>query len=124
MDARPAQLGGPVANRINSCKEYFDTLDDRFNSEASKGVDAIYQFELKGDGGGVWHVVVAEGAISVCEGEHAKPSAVVTSKAPDFVKISNGDINGLRAVMTRKMKIAGNLVLARKMQHMFPSGNI
>jgi putative sterol carrier protein len=33
-------------------------------------------------------------------------------------------MNGLRAVMTRKMKIDGNLVIARKMQKMFPTGNI
>lgn len=113
-----------MASKISSCKEYFDTLNDRFVSDASKGLNAIYQFELSGDEGGTWHVIVNDGSIEVCEGAHAEPSAVVTSKAPDFVKISNGDINGLRAVMTRKMKIAGNLVLARKMQHMFPSGNI
>jgi putative sterol carrier protein len=113
-----------VAKRINSCQEYFDTLDERFVADASRGLDAIYQFELSGDGGGTWHVIVKDGAIEVYSGAHGEPSAVVTSKAPDFVKISNGDINGLRAVMTRKMKIAGNLVLARKMQHMFPSGNI
>ena len=35
-----------------------------------------------------------------------------------------GDINGLRAVMTRKMKVSGNLVMARKMQNMLPTGNI
>ncbi len=113
-----------MANKISSCQEYFDTLNDRFVSDASKGLNAIYQFELSGDGGGTWHVVVADGSIEVCAGAHEAPSAVVTSKAPDFVRISNGEINGLRAVMTRKMKIAGNLVLARKMQHMFPSGNI
>ena len=30
----------------------------------------------------------------------------------------------VRAVMSRKMRISGNLVIARKMQHMFPTGNI
>ncbi len=113
-----------MAKRINSCQEYFDTLDARFVSDASKGLNAVYQFEIKGDGGATWHVVVADGSMEVCAGPHSEPNTVVSSKAPDFVKISNGDINGLRAVMTRKMKIAGNLPLARKMQHMFPSGNI
>lgn len=113
-----------MAKRIHSCQEYFDTLDDRFVDEASRGLHAVYQFELAGDGGGTWHVVVADGSLQVCAGAHREPSAVVSSKAPDFVRISNGDINGRRAVMTRKMKVRGNLLLARKMEHLFPSGNI
>ena len=113
-----------MAQRVNSCQEYFDTLDQRFVASASKGVNAVYQFELSGDGGGTWHVEVADGDLKVHNGASAKPSAVVTSKADDYIKIANGEINGLRAVMTRKMKVQGNIVLARKMQHMFPTGNI
>ena len=113
-----------MATRISSCQEYFDTLDQRFVADASKGVNAIYQFELSGSDGGTWHVVVEDGAMTVHNGAHASPSSVVTASAADYVKIANGDINGLRAVMTRKMKVGGNLVLARKMQHMFPTGNI
>ncbi|MFT4974869.1 MAG: hypothetical protein ACI8S6_000752, partial [Myxococcota bacterium] len=45
---------------VSSCQEYFDTLDTRFVQTASKGVDAIYQFNLSGDGGGVWHVFVKD----------------------------------------------------------------
>ncbi len=113
-----------MAVAISSVPEYFATLDQRFVQTASEGVEAVFQFEISGDGGGTWHVVVKDGAMSVGEGTHAKPSAVVTAKAADYVKIANGKMNGLRAVMTRKMKITGNLVMARKMQHMFPTGNI
>ena len=107
---------------ISSCQEYFDTLEDRFVPSASEGIDAIYQFELLGDGGGTWHVVVKDGAIEVGEGSHPTPSSTVTAGAGDYVKIANDEMNGLRAVMTRKMLIGGNLVLARKMQAMFPVG--
>ena len=113
-----------MAKRISSVQEYFDTLGDRFVQSASKGVNAVYQFEISGDGGGTWHVAVADGAMEVHQGAHASPSSTVTSKAADYVKIANGDMNGLRAVMTRKMRIAGNIVMARKMQAMFPTGNI
>jgi putative sterol carrier protein len=113
-----------VATRINTVQEYFDTLGDRFVQSAAAGVDAIFQFEISGDGGGAWHVIVSDGSMAVHDGTHAEPSATVTAKAADYVKIANGDMNGLRAVMTRKMKIGGNLVIARKMQQMFPTGNI
>lgn len=107
---------------ISTCQEYFDTLGARFVKEASKGVDAIYQFNLTGDGGGTWHVIVKDMGITVGEGEHPEASSTVTAKANDYVKIANNEMNGLRAVMTRRMRIGGNLVLARKMQAMFPVG--
>jgi putative sterol carrier protein len=113
-----------MPSRVDTIQGYFDTLSDRFVVDASKGVEAIYQFEISGDGGGTWHVKVNDGALEVCDGTHESPSAVVSSSADNYLKICNGDMNGLRAVMTRKMKIDGNLVLARKMQKMFPTGNI
>jgi len=113
-----------MAVRVDTVQAYFDTLQDRFVASASAGVDAVYQFEISGEGGGTWHVVVHEEAIEVNAGPHESPSAIVTSSADNYIKICNGDMNGLRAVMTRKMKVDGNLVLARKMQKMFPTGNI
>jgi putative sterol carrier protein len=111
-----------VPTPISSCQEYFDTLGDRFVASAAKGVNAVYQFELGGNGGGTWHIVVADGQLSVHNGAHESPSSVVTATAEDYVKIANGQMNGLRAVMTRRMTVSGNLVLARKMQLMLPTG--
>jgi putative sterol carrier protein len=107
---------------IKTCQEYFDTLHSRFVPSAAKGVSAVYQFTLLGNGGGVWHVVVEDGKMEVHSGAHANPSSTVEADAADYVKIANDEMNGLRAVMTRKMRIGGNLVQARKMQNMFPVG--
>ena len=107
---------------ISTCQEYFDTLGSRFVASAASGVDAVYQFVLTGTGGGTWHVIVRDGGIAVESGSHPEPSSTVSADAADYVKIANNQMNGLRAVMTRKMKVDGNLVLARKMQAMFPVG--
>lgn len=107
---------------ISTCQEYFDTLPQRFVADASKGVKAVFQFELTGPGGGTWHVLVDDGKIDVKAGAHPNPGSTVEATADDYVKIANNEMNGLRAVMTRRMKIGGNLVLARKMQNMFPVG--
>jgi len=108
--------------KISSCKEYFDTLDKRFINSAASGVTAVYQFSLTGDGGGDWHCVINDGALEVVSGSHQSPNATITAAADNYVKIANGDMNGLRAVMTGKMKVSGNIVLARKMQQMLPTG--
>ena len=105
---------------ISSVQDYFDTLDDRFVSEASKGVEHVYQFEFSGDQGGTWHVEVNDGSMNVHEGAHDAPSAVISTAPEIWVKIINADMTGLRAVITRKMKVSGNTAAARKMQKIFP----
>src|SRR5262245_35668577 len=105
---------------VASAQEYFDTLSQRFQAGASKGVKAVFQFELTGDGGGTYHVVVSEGTMNVVTGAHATPTATIKMNAADFVKMANGQINGMQAYMKGQMKISGNMLMAQKMQGMFP----
>ncbi len=107
-----------MADRIDSVQNYFDTLSARFVPKASKGVDAVYQFQFDV---GTWHVHVNDGEMNVNQGEHASPASTIQAKEADWVKIVNGEVNGLRAVMTRKMKVEGNIAAARKMQKIFPT---
>ena len=53
---------------ITNVKEYFDTLDQRFDSEAAKGLTASFQFELGGDNGGTYCVKVNDGAMEIQRG--------------------------------------------------------
>lgn len=108
--------------QVSSVKEYFDTLSSRFVASASKGLDAVYQFELSGDGGGTWHVKINDGAMEVVAGASAAPSATLKMSADNFVKMSNGQLNGVMAYMKGQMKVSGNVMLAQKMQAIFPPG--
>jgi putative sterol carrier protein len=105
---------------INSCQEYFDTLDKRFIPEAAKGVNATYVYELEGDGGGTWTVKVDDGALSVDTGAATNPSVTYKMKAADYVRLANGQLNGAKAVLTRKLKVSGSIMLARKMNDFLP----
>ena len=105
---------------ISTVKEYFDTLGDRFNYKASKGVNASFQFELTGDGGGVFCVNVADGDMNIAEGEQEEPSLTITISADNYLKLAHGKLNGQMAVMTGKMKVKGNMSLALKMRQLFP----
>ncbi len=106
--------------QVSSVREYFDTLPQRFQSAAAKGLHAIFQFELSGDGGGTYHVAVDDGQMKVVEGAAPAPSATIKMKGDDYVKMVNGQLSGTMAFMKGQMKIAGNVVLAQKMQAIFP----
>ncbi len=105
---------------VNNVREYFDTLPNRFQATAAKGVNATFQFELSGAEGGTYHVVVDDGTMSVVEGPSATPSATIKMTGEDYVKMVNGKLNGAMAFMKGQMKVTGNVMLAQKMQNIFP----
>ena len=106
--------------KVSSVKEYFDTLPQRFVADAAKGMNAVFQFELSGAGGGTFAVTVADQKFTVSEGAHASPGVTLKMTGDDFVKMSNGDLKGPMAFMTGKLKVSGNIPLAQKMQAVFP----
>lgn len=106
--------------QVSSVKEYFDTLPQRFVASAAKGINAIFQFELAGDGGGTYHVTVNDGTFAVAEGAAPAPSATLKITADNYVKMVNGQLNGAMAFMKGLLKVTGNVLLAQKMQAIFP----
>ena len=81
-----------------------------------KGVSAVYQFELSGDNGGVFHSVVDDGKASVVEAAHDSPNITITMAADDFDSMLNGKLNATSAFMAGKLKVKGDMSLAMKLQ--------
>lgn len=106
--------------QVTSCKEYFETLEERFIADQAQGVTASYVYELDGDGGGTWTVKIDDGALSVVDGAVDNPSVTYKMKADNYVKLANGKLNGAKAVLTRKLKVSGSIALARKMNNFLP----
>jgi putative sterol carrier protein len=96
-------------------------MPSRFNKEASKGLNAVYQFDLAGEGGGKWNVAIANEACEVKEGAHSSPNVTISMQARDYLDMINGKANGQMLFMTGKLRIAGDMGLALKMQSLFTS---
>ena len=56
------------------------------------------------------------------DGGVEKPTLNVMMDAEKFVEMANGDLDGRKAFLTRKLKVKGNIALAQKMQKFFPQG--
>jgi len=100
-------------------KEIFAAMPGRFNKDAAKGLTATYQFDLSGDNGGKWHVIIADGTCTVKDGPAAAPSITITMTAQDYVDMTSGKLNGQVAFMSGKLRIAGDMGLALRMQSLF-----
>ncbi len=102
-----------------SVRELFERMPRAFQKQAASGLNAVYQFDLSGDGGGKWCVEVQNGELSVSEKEHPSPAVTITATAADYIAIAEGKVNRTMAVMTGKMKIKGSMTLALKLQQIF-----
>jgi putative sterol carrier protein len=100
-------------------KAIFDAMPGQLNADAAKGMNSVIQFNLTGDGGGEYHVEIKDGACSVNKGAHASPNMTMTMAAQDYVDMITGKLNGQMAFMSGKLKIAGDMGLAMKMQSLF-----
>ena len=110
-----------MAVQATSVAEVFKLLPTVFNAGAAAGVNAVYQFDLTGDGGGTYHVQVANGGCKVHQGAATTPNITITMAAADYLDMINGKLNPQMAFMGGKLKIKGDMSLALKMQQIFPT---
>jgi putative sterol carrier protein len=99
-----------------AAKEFFDSLESRADASKLAGMSNSYLFDIEGEG--KWVVNVADGAISVSEGEGAADATIETS-GETFDKIVSGEQNPTTAYMTGKLKIKGDMGAALKLQKLF-----
>ena len=102
-----------------SAQEIFEEMESRFLPEQAGDMNAVIQFNLSGEGGGVWQAVIANQTLSVQTGAATAPTMVFSSSASDYVAIINGDLSPMAAFMQGKVKLKGDMALALKMQNLF-----
>ena len=108
-----------MAGTAEAIKEIFGAMPTQINADAAKGMNSSIQFNLSGDGGGNYNVAIKDGAAKVTEGSPASPNMTMTMAATDYVDMIMGKLNGQMAFMSGKLKIAGDMGLAMKMQSLF-----
>ncbi len=97
-------------------QEFFSELPSRVDPEKTVGLDASYVFEIQDVGS--WTVAVTDGAVSVVEGR-GEADCTITTSEETLLKIASGEANPTTAYMTGKLKIAGDMGAALKLQKLF-----
>jgi len=98
--------------------EVFAVVKSRADANPAKFADmnAIYQFELTGEGGGTYHATFSGGVVDVGEGGVQTPGCTLTMSANDFLSMVDGKLNPTAAFMSGKLKLKGDMGLAMKLQ--------
>jgi putative sterol carrier protein len=90
-----------------------------FIPEKAPALDATIQFKFTGAEAGDWYASIKDGKCTTAQGVHPSPKMTLTADSSDYVKIFTGEIDGMKAFMDGKLKLAGDLNLAMKLTQMF-----
>lgn len=103
---------------MSTPKEIFEQkIPEKLKTNEAKiaGNTAIYEFNITGDGGGVWSIDLSGTDKKVVAGSTGNAKCTVTVGASDFSDIIDGKLNPQMAFMTGKLKVAGDMGLALKL---------
>ena len=99
--------------------EIFEKMPQQFNADKAGDMNATIQFDLSGDDGGQWYVVIADGAVAVEEGTAENATATLKMTASDYKDLTGGKLNPMAAFMSGKVKVEGDLNTIMKFQSVF-----
>jgi len=97
-----------------TAKEFFDGLADGVEPDKLKGINATFQWDITD--AGKWNAIINDGDITVSEGEAESPGVTISVDEENWLAIVDGSLNAQMAFLTGKLKIAGDMTLAMKLQ--------
>ncbi len=107
-----------MAEQAASVKDVFERhMPERLRSKPDlvTKINAVYQFNISGPGGGQWAVDCATPGGAVSAGASGTAKCTVSCADGDFLNIVNGKLNAQMAFMMGKLKIQGDMGLALKL---------
>jgi putative sterol carrier protein len=105
-------------------QESFDELAKGIeqNSEKAKEINAIYQFDVTGEGGGSWTVDLTRDSGWVSQGKADNAQCTIELSGEDWLAIMNQTLNPMQAFMMGKLRVSGDMGLATKLGTVFEMG--
>jgi len=103
-------------------KEVFEAMPGAFLPEKAGNAKALIQFNLTGEDGGKWVVDVADGKCQTREEAIPQPDVTVTMDAGDYVALTKGTLDPMKAFMLGKIKVSGNIGMMMQLLQWFKRG--
>ena len=106
--------------RYESIDDVIASYPDRFQPEKASGVNDTVHMHLTGDQPRDVVLHVNDGTLNITEGEAPEDATLtLTADAADWLKIENGELNPMMAMMSGKAKMRGSMPFAMKFMGMF-----
>lgn len=94
-------------------------LPQVFLPEQARGISAVINFDLSGDGGGDWTVTIRDQKCTAGPGKSETPDLSLAAKAKDILDIFTGRLDPTRALLFGKLRMTGDMRLAMRLAELF-----
>ena len=100
--------------------QVFAGMEQAFRPEKAAGQNAVVQWDVNAPEGTRSRTVrIADGTCKVEPGAAETPRLTLTLELPDFLRFVAGQLDGMQAFMSGKLKLGGDIMLAQTMQAWF-----
>ena len=123
-DAKDKDLAAGMASeaRGDILGEVFRRMEEHFDAEAAGDTDAIVHWKIYDrPGGGYDHyeVTIRDGRCDVSSRPREEPDVTFRVPPVDFLRLVAGDASGMKLALRRRLRVTGDLALARKVERWF-----
>src|SRR5581483_1772728 len=101
--------------------EAFEMMPSVFNKTAAAGMTKTFQWNISGEQASVWAFKIVNGDGELIPGGVEKPDITINVSDQNWLAIIEGKLDPMNAFMTGKVKISGDMMLAMKLQQLFPT---
>jgi putative sterol carrier protein len=100
---------------MTTVADILEKLPTALDTEIAQDQACVLQFNLSS----VVHLCIEDGRCSVHQGPAEHPDLDITISDENFVKLMQGELNGVMALMSGKLQVDGDLGLAKQMLDFF-----
>ena len=107
-----------------TAKDVIDNMLKNFNKDAALEFKKriTFQYEIKGDGGGTWHIILDNGNYELLEGPAERAAITyIFNSAESFQKVITGEVDGIQAYTQGLVQVKGPVGIAQKLEPVFKS---
>lgn len=104
---------------METIEDFIKAVPTLIDESKTVGVQAQIQLNLSGEGGGSYYVVVNDGSVKVEKGTLENPQMTLSTTTETALELLKGKSNPMTAVMTGKVKIAGDMSVGMKLFKLF-----
>lgn len=102
---------------MSTVAEILNAIHGRFNPDAAKDLDAVFQFCI--DETEFFTLNIADGRCELGVGQNSNPTVTLKMSAETLSEVASGELNGMQAFMTGKIKAEGHIMLATRLSALF-----
>lgn len=90
----------------NNASFFIVNLPKAVKPEWLNGVETNFHFDISGNTGGQYSIIVKDNEMNVHDGFVGDPSCKIAASDENFLKLLKGDLNPMMAVFSGKVKVS------------------